>query len=122
MKFKKYEAKAERLSREYTKLRDVTCVCGCGKNYDLDWAHGISREREQFKYHPNNTMRLNHFCHLGIDHSPIKHALMDALMSSRLGADVWAVMKLQSFAPFKPTVIFYENQIEELQQLIAGLR
>jgi len=114
-----YANKCERLSREYTKLRDKSCACGCGKTTDLDWAHGISRARERFKYHPLNTMRLNHDCHLAIDHSPLKSVLMNELMNRRIGEPTWQLMLLESFSVFKPTEEFYLNQIEELNRLIA---
>lgn len=114
--------KCERLSREYTKLRDTSCACGCGKTYGLDWAHGISRERERFKYHPLNTMRLNHNCHMAIDHSPIKSVLMNQLMNRRIGELSWQLMLLESFSVFKPTEQFYLEQIAELEKLIAEVQ
>lgn len=111
--------KCEALSREYTKLRDKSCVCGCGKTTGLDWAHGISRKRERFKYHPNNTFRMHHECHLAMDQSPIKSVILNNLMNNRLGPIEWQLMLLEAMTIFRPTEEFYNNQIEQLQTLIA---
>lgn len=120
--------KCEKLSREYTKLRDPICQCAddnCQRTTGLDWAHGISQRCEQFKYHSINTMRLNHECHLAIDHSPNKKQLMDELMIKRLNPSQfkeWVVMQVDSFMPFRPTISWYEKQIAELNRLIAEVQ
>lgn len=120
--------KCEKLSREYTKLRDSICQCAdekCQRTTGLDWAHGISQRCERFRYHPINTMRLNHECHLKIDHSPDKKGLMIELMFRRLNPTQfreWAVMQTDSFFPFTPTTEWYEKQIAELTRLIAEVQ
>ena len=114
----KYANKCERLSREYTKLRDTQCRCGCGKRVGLDWSHAITREREEFKYHPDNTFRLNHECHLRIDHGGKK----DEFFSKLIGEERYSEMKQKAFRPFKPTKEWYEQQIQQLQQLIEAIR
>jgi len=120
--------KCEKLSREYTKLRDPICQCAddnCQRTTGLDWAHGISQRCEQFRYHPVNTMRLYHECHLKIDHSSNKKQLMDELMFKRLSDSQWrewAFILVDSFFPFKPTVEWYEKQIAELTRLISEVQ
>ena len=120
--------KCEKLSREYTELRDPVCQCAdvnCQKTTGLDWAHGISQRCERFRYHPVNTMRLYHECHLAIDHSPEKKRLMDELMFKRLNIaqfEEWTIMRVESFLPFRPTVEWYEKQIAELTRLIAEVQ
>lgn len=99
-KLQRLANKCEKLSREYTSLRDPICQCAddnCKITTGLDWVHAIPRHREQFKYDPRNTLRLNHVHHLAIDNSPIKSVLMDQLMIKRIGSDEWETMKLQSF-------------------------
>lgn len=107
--------KCEKLSREYTKLRDKSCACGCGISYGLDWAHGISREREATKYHPLNTFRMNHEHHLWMDHS----GKQPEFMYKFIGEERFNELKQLALRPFKPTVEWYEQQIKQLQILIA---
>jgi hypothetical protein len=125
---KRLANKCEKLSRKYTALRDPICQCAddsCQKTTGLDWAHAISQRFEKFRYNPINTMRLNHECHLAIDHSPEKKRLMDELMFKRLSItqfEEWTRMRMESFLPFKPTIEWYEKQIEELTRLIAEVQ
>ena len=109
--------KCEALSREYTKLRDKSCVCGCGKTTGLDWAHAVTRERELIKYHILNTFRLNHDCHLMIDLSKDKYAKMEELQRKRLSKEEyaeWERLRSEAAFPFKANEDFYLNQIAEL--------
>jgi len=110
--------KCERLSREYTKLRDRSCVCGCGKTTGLDWAHGISRQRELTKYHKLNTFRMNHECHLEMDHS----GEQEKFMIKRLEQQGYYELKREAYMPFKPTVEWYQLQIVQLNTLIAEVQ
>ncbi|MFA5803689.1 MAG: hypothetical protein WC879_03505 [Melioribacteraceae bacterium] len=107
--------KCEKLSREYTKLRDKSCVCGCGRTYGLDWAHGISRERERTKYHPLNTFRMNHEHHLWMDHSGKQVEFMIMFV----GEERFTELRQLALRPFKPTIEWYEQQIEQLQTFIT---
>ena len=113
--------KCEKLSREYTAKRDLFCQCldpNCFQTNGLDWCHGISRGREEFKYHPDNTFRLCHEHHLAIDHSSNKHLLMDQLQIKRIGVKRWEEIKNKSSLAFIPTEEFYIGTITMLQELI----
>lgn len=116
--FQKHKNKCERLSKEYTKLRDLECRCGCGKRIGLDWAHAIKRGREEFKYDPNNTFRLNHNCHLKIDHS----AGRDDFFTQLIGEERYNEMKQRAFRSFKPTEEWYKQQIKQLEDLIESMQ
>lgn len=116
--------KCEKLSREYTERRDPFCQCldpRCFISTGLDWMHAIPRHREQFKYDPDNTLRMNHEHHLRIDCSPHKKELLDELMNDRIGVDVWNEMKRLAMLPFTPTEEFYLEQIKELETLLRGV-
>lgn len=118
MMLKRYANKCEKLSREYTKLRDTFCVCGCGKTTGLDWAHGISRGRELTKYDPLNTFRMYHVCHIKMDF----FGRQESLMIKRLGHEAFYELKRKAYMPFKPTVEWYQLQAVQLDTLIAEVQ
>lgn len=114
---KRLANKAEKLSRLFVDLRDTSCRCGCGRKQGLDWAHAITRDRELIKYEPDNTFNLYHECHLKIDHSGKQKEFFSGL----IGEERYEELKRKSFLPFKPTVEFYNEVIEDLTQRISEL-
>lgn len=112
---KKLLNKAEQLNRQLTIIRANGQCERCHQPGYTEWCHYITRALKHLKCHKNNTFRWCKKCHKYLDDHPMEKQIW---VIKKIGADAHDELHQLKNEIQKPTELYYQNQIDELNREI----